>query len=115
MKLIDADSFRTLISDDQKQDAKLPNVLYIKPEETDESPSTSNITAISEILSDSIIFLSLESVQNGTLPELPTKEALYILCEHGHISELAALYLDISGFETVNIEGGLKALEALCK
>lgn len=123
MNLVDAASFKTLIDIDSNH--TLPTILYIKAKESDENPKSSGLSEISKTILDNATFISLESVQNGILPDLKInlnsdsnpdlnlKESLYLLCDHGHISELAALYLELAGFETHNIEGGLQALEAL--
>lgn len=54
--------------------------------------------------------LSLDRVQQGTLPDLPLDTPLYLVCARGQISELAGLYLEAAGFTAVcHLAGGLKA------
>ena len=58
--------------------------------------------------------LSLEALQAGALPDLPKDTRIYIVCEHGQISELAALYLETAGFSDVhNVAGGMRACREL--
>jgi rhodanese-related sulfurtransferase len=59
--------------------------------------------------------LPLALIQADRLPEdLPTDQPVYLLCERGHISELAGLYLEEAGFRHVaNVRGGLGALRPL--
>jgi len=58
--------------------------------------------------------LSLEAVQAGEVPDLPKDTPIYIVCEHGQISELAALYLETAGFTDVhNVAGGMRACRKL--
>ncbi len=53
----------------------------------------------------------LDEIQAGQVPpELPRDAPLLLLCTYGHISELAALYLEGDGFTDVaNVRGGLIA------
>lgn len=57
----------------------------------------------------------LAQIQAGQLPaDLPTDEPVYLICDRGHISELAGLYLEAAGFQhVVNVLGGLGALRPL--
>lgn len=58
--------------------------------------------------------ISLEEVQEGTLPDLPKDTPIYLICERGQISELVGLYLEEAGFsEVYNVEGGMMAWRAL--
>ncbi len=109
MNLIDAASFKSLVD----KDISLLTILFVKAKESDEHPRNLEQTEIGKTLSSYITFLDLESVQNGLLPDLDKEKPLYLLCDHGHISELTALYLELAGFETFNVEGGLQALEVI--
>jgi rhodanese-related sulfurtransferase len=59
--------------------------------------------------------LPLESIQSGEVPEdLKEDEPIYLVCERGHLSELAGLYLEQAGYRRVfNVLGGLRALRPL--
>jgi rhodanese-related sulfurtransferase len=54
--------------------------------------------------------LKLEDLQNNVFPDLPKDTPVYLVCERGAISELAALYLETAGFtEVYNLAGGMIA------
>jgi len=92
----------------------IPNILYIQVNKNDDVISTLEQTNklsknILKLLS-STTFLSLDDVQEGQSPNVNQDEALYVLCNHGYLSELASLYLEVAGFKEVyNITGGLAA------
>ena len=108
---IDAESFLL-------KDIKSINVLYVKANEADDIVSAlqqrSTLSIKILALLQNASFLSLESIQNGDLPNFNPKTPTYVLCNHGYLSELAALYLQVSGFqELYNVKGGLQALEKI--
>jgi rhodanese-related sulfurtransferase len=56
---------------------------------------------------------TLEQAQAGEVPDSPKDAPLCLVCERGHISELAGLYLEQAGFRAVhNLAGGLRAWRA---
>ena len=59
--------------------------------------------------------LPLEAIQGGSVPTgVEPDEPVYLVCDHGRISELAGLYLEQAGFTAVvNVRGGLLALRPL--
>lgn len=59
--------------------------------------------------------LPLEVIQAGRTPsELARDQPVYVVCERGQVSELAALYLEQDGFRQVHhVLGGLRALRPL--
>ena len=114
MNLIDTASFKDMLDTDSVQ----PTIFFITAKESDlvsvSSELNKNISKMNQALLEKASFLSLESIQSGKLPDLSKETPLYIVCDHGHISELAALYLEVAGFPTVyNVEGGLQALESI--
>lgn len=57
--------------------------------------------------------LSLQAVQQGRFPPLPPDAAIVLVCEHGQVSRLVAMYLEAAGFRDVgHLAGGLRALRA---
>lgn len=55
--------------------------------------------------------LPLEAIQQGAAPDdLPRDAPLYLVCERGLLSELAALYLRDAGYDARNVRGGLRAM-----
>lgn len=109
MEPIETASFKPVFENGDKA-----NILYIKANETDDIVSAleqSNKLSLSILqLLNRMHFLSLEAVQNGQVPDINKSENLYVLCNHGYLSELASLYLEVAGFENVyNVTGGLEA------
>ena len=58
--------------------------------------------------------LPLAAIQAGAEPAAVAKDQpVYLVCDRGHLSELAGLYLEQAGFsDVVNVLGGLLALRA---
>lgn len=59
--------------------------------------------------------LPLDAIQSGRVPtDVRLDEPVYVVCDRGHVSELAALYLEDAGFHDVaNVRGGLLSLRPL--
>lgn len=58
--------------------------------------------------------LPLDRIRAGAVPaDLPRDVPLYLVCERGLLSELAALYLREAGYRAFNVRGGLRALRSL--
>lgn len=57
------------------------------------------------------VHVPLEPLRRGQAPDAPKDEPVYVVCEFGHFSELAGLYLEAQGFSAVfHLSGGMQAL-----
>ena len=111
MESIEAESLKKLLFEDKIK----ANILYVKVDDKDDVLSaleqSNKLTKNILLLLSSSNFLTLNAVKDGAVPEAEQEEALYVLCNHGYLSELAGLYLEVAGFEKVfNVKGGMEAL-----
>lgn len=117
MKQIDALSFKRLFESKNQE----LTIFYsyateseeAKPEEAKSAlTKESNLSELSKELRQNSKSLSLESVQQGNLPDLDKETEVFVICDYGQISELTALYLETAGFTNVsNVQGGIEAFE----
>lgn len=60
--------------------------------------------------------LPLDMITTGAVPDVPTDSVVYLVCEVGGFSQLAALHLRAAGFGAAfSVRGGLVALRALAQ
>jgi len=114
MESVEAKVFNEILAENTAE----THILYIKANENDDVigalEQSNRLTKDILFLLNAAHFLSLDSVQQGHMPDVKHSEDLYVLCNHGYLSELAGLYLEVAGFEKVfNVSGGLEALVKL--